>query len=274
MTIDLHIHTTASDGLLTPSEVIAQAIDLGLRVISITDHDSVGGVDEALAAAVGSALEVIPGVELSVHAPPGGDAHILGYFVDHHDNGLLRALSRLRDARFDRARAMVEALQAAGHAISLDDVLANANGGAVGRVHVARALVTARSVDTIEEAFGKLIGREGPFYVRKALFLPREALTLIHAAGGVAVLAHPGVSGEEPLIGLIGEGLDGIEAYHADHSGPQRDHFVSAARRFELVVTGGSDFHGPGLRSAALGSGACPPAVVEALRARANISRP
>ncbi|HEY5548096.1 MAG TPA: PHP domain-containing protein [Coriobacteriia bacterium] len=274
MTIDLHVHTTASDGLLRPADIVARALDLELRVISITDHDSVAGIDEACEAAAGTTLEVIPGVELSVHATGGGDAHILGYFVDQHDDALLVALSRLQTARFDRAVAMVDALRTAGHAISLDDVLGYADGGAVGRVHVARALVAARSVDTIEEAFAELIGRDGPFYVRKALFLPRAALDAIHGAGGVAVLAHPGVSGEGPLVGLVAEGLDGIEAYHADHTRPQRDHFVSVARRFGLIVTGGSDFHGPGLRSASLGSGSCPPEVVEALRERATILRP
>lgn len=274
MTIDLHVHTTASDGLLAPSDVVVLALERGLRTLAITDHDSVSGVEEALAAAQGTPLEIIPGVELSVHAMGGADAHILGYFIDHRDPVLLMALARLREARFARAGAMVEALRAAGHPISLDDVMSHADGGAVGRVHVARALVSARSVDTVEGAFAGLIGRDGPFYVRKALFLPREALEVIHAAGGVAVLAHPGVSGEGPLIGLIGEGLDGIEAYHADHSQPQRDHFGSVARRFGLVATGGSDFHGPALRSATLGAGACPPGAVEELRERATISRP
>lgn len=274
MTIDLHVHTTASDGLMRPAEVVERALSLGLRVISITDHDSVAGVDEACEAAAGTTLEVVPGVELSVHAPGGDDAHILGYFVDHHDAALLAALSRLQAARLDRAAAMVDALRAAGHGVSLEEVLGYAGGGAVGRVHVARALIAARSVDTIEEAFAELIGRNGPFYVRKALFLPLAALDAIHGAGGVAVLAHPGVSGEGPLVDLVAEGLDGVEAFHADHSRPQRDHFVSVARRFGLVVTGGSDFHGPGLRSAALGSGSCPPEAVEALRKRATILRP
>lgn len=274
MTIDLHVHTTASDGLVTPTGIVAQALDLGLSVIAITDHDSVAGIDEAREAARATLLEVVPGVELSVHAVGGDDAHILGYFLDHEEPALLAALARLREARLDRATAMVAQLRQAGHAISLDDVLGYARGGAVGRVHVARALICAGSVDTIAQAFSQLIGRGGPFYVRKALFLPRQALDVIHGAGGVAVLAHPGVSGEGPLIGLIAEGLDGIEAYHAEHTVPQRDHFASMARRFGLLTTGGSDFHGPALRSAALGSGACPPSAVEALRQRATISRP
>jgi predicted metal-dependent phosphoesterase TrpH len=274
MTVDLHVHTTASDGLVTPSDVVTAALDLGLRVVSITDHDSVEGVSEAIEAARGSVLEVLPGVELSVLADDGSDVHLLGYLIDHGDPALLEALERLRTARFERAVAMVKALSDAGHEVGLDGVLEHAAGGAVGRVHVARALVDAGSVDTIEQAFADLIGREGPYYVRKAFFSAREALELIHGAGGVAVLAHPGVSGESALVPLVGEGLDGVEAYHAEHTPAQRAHFAALAERFALVATGGSDFHGPGMRSATLGSGACPDSAVESLRERATILRP
>jgi predicted metal-dependent phosphoesterase TrpH len=274
MTVDLHVHTTASDGSVTPRDVVAAALDLGLRVISITDHDSVEGVAEALDAAEGTPLEVIPGVELSVHSEQGSDAHLLGYLIDHHDPALLAALERLREARVARAHAMVAALAQAGHAVDIDGVLERAGNGAVGRVHIARALVAAGSAATIEEAFARFIGRDGPFYVAKAFFSPEEALALIHGAGGVAVLAHPGVSGEGPLVGLVDAGLDGVEAYHAEHTVAQRAHFVSVARRFGLIVTGGSDYHGPGMRSAALGAGACPDRAVEALRRRATIFRP
>jgi predicted metal-dependent phosphoesterase TrpH len=274
MTVDLHVHTTASDGLVTPSDVVFAALDLALRVISITDHDSVEGVDEALDAARGSALEVLPGVELSVRAEDGSDVHLLGYLIDHRDPALLGALERLRAARFERATAMVAALSEAGHEVDLDTVLQHAAGGAVGRVHVARALVDAGSVPTIEQAFADLIGREGPYYVRKAFFSPDEALALIHGAGGVAVLAHPGVSGEGSLVRLVDAGLDGIEAYHAEHTVAQRAHFAAAAEHFGLIATGGSDFHGPGMRSAALGCGDCPESAVKALRERATILRP
>jgi predicted metal-dependent phosphoesterase TrpH len=274
MTVDLHVHTTASDGLVTPSGIVTAALDLGLRVVSITDHDSVEGVSEAIDAARGTALDVLPGVELSVRAGDGSDVHVLGYLIDHGDPELLGALKRLRTARFERARAMVQALAEAGHDVDLGGVLEHAAGGAVGRVHVARALVDAGSVASIEQAFADLIGREGPYYVRKAFFSPEEALALIHGAGGVAVLAHPGVSGESSLVPFIDAGLDGIEAYHAEHTSAQRAHFAALAKRFGLVATGGSDFHGPGMRSAALGSGACPDSAVEALRERANILRP
>ena len=273
-TIDLHVHTTASDGAVTPADVVAAALDLGLKAIAITDHDSVEGVDQALAAAAGTALQVLPGVELSARAANASDVHVLGYLIDHHDPTLLAALKRLREERLRRAVAMVRALADAGHGIELDAVLRHAAAGAVGRVHVARALVEAGSVDSIEQAFADLIGRDRPFYVRKAFFSSEEALALIHGAGGVGVLAHPGVTGESALVSLVDAGLDGIEAYHAEHTAPQQAHFASLAARFGLLVTGGSDYHGPGMRSAALGTGECPAGALEALRVRATILRP
>jgi len=271
MPVDLHIHTTASDGLLSPSAVVEAALDLKLSVIAITDHDSVAGLDEALSAAAGTPLTVLPGVELSVRGPGDTDAHLLGYLFDHTSPDLLAALSTLRGARLERARTMVERLAASGHDIHFDHVLAMADGGAVGRAHIARALVESGSVTQMEEAFARFIGRSGPFYVPKQTLSAVDAVAAIHKAGGVAVIAHPGIGGEAALIPLIEAGLDGIEAFHAEHTPSQRDHFVSVARRHGLVVTGGSDFHGPGLRSASLGAGGCPDSAVEELRARATI---
>jgi predicted metal-dependent phosphoesterase TrpH len=271
MSVDLHVHTTASDGLVRPADIVRAALEIGLSVVAITDHDSVEGVGEALAAANGAPIEVIAGVELSVLGPDGADAHLLGYLVDHTSpafNGILR---RLRDARQERARLMVERLRASGHHVDFDRVLGYAGTGAVGRVHVARALVEAGSAATVEQAFADLIGRTAPFYVHKSTLDPAQALIAIHEAGGVAVLAHPGISGEAALVPLVDAGLDGIEAFHAEHTPAQRQHFESAARRFGLVVTGGSDFHGPNMRSAALGAGNCPDSAVRDLRERATI---
>ena len=274
MSVDLHVHTTASDGLVSPAGVVRMALDLGLSVIAITDHDSVEGVDDALDGARGTSLMVIPGVELSVLGPSGGDAHVLGYLMSHHSPALGVALARLRDARHERAHLMVDRLRSEGHAIDMERVMGHAGTGAVGRVHVARALVDIGSVPTIERAFAELIGRRGPFYVHKQTLDPAEALAAIHAAGGVAVLAHPGVSGEDALIPLVDAGLDGIEVYHAEHSASQRQHFASLANRYGLIATGGSDFHGPGMRSASLGAGGCPDTAVGALLERATIVRP
>jgi 3',5'-nucleoside bisphosphate phosphatase len=274
MSVDLHIHTSASDGLIAPAQVVAAALDLHLSVIAITDHDTVAGVDEALAAAAATDIQVIPGVELSVLGPDGGDAHVLGLLVGHRSPRLVDVLRRLREARTVRGRLMVERLREGGHAVDFDEVLRQAGTGALGRVHIARALVAGGSVTTIEQAFGELIGRDGPFYVHKDTLAPSDALAAIHDAGGVAVLAHPGVSGEAALLPLIDSGLDGIEAYHAEHTPSQRQHFVSVAARHGLIVTGGSDFHGPGMRSAALGAGGCPDSAVEALKERATMLRP
>ena len=273
MSVDLHVHTTASDGLITPAGVVRMALERDLDVIAITDHDSVEGVDEAMEAARGTSLMVLPGLEMSVLGPNGGDAHVLGYLVSVHSPRLLQTLQRLRDARRERAQLMVERLRSKGHAIDFERVLAHAGGGAVGRVHVARTLVEAGSVPSVEHAFSELIGHQGPFYVHKETLQPAEALETIHAAGGLAVLAHPGVSGEDALIPLVDAGLDGIEVYHAEHTPSQRQHFASLASRFGLVATGGSDFHGPGMRSASLGAGECPDSAVGALLERAALVR-
>jgi len=243
---DLHVHTTASDGTLTPAEVVRTAAAKGLAALAITDHDSVEGIADALSAAreITAAPAVIPGVELSaVH--DGRDVHLLGYFVDHTDEALARHLSDLRDARRARASAIVEALGAAGYEITLDDVLALSDGGAVGRSHVARALVRRGHADDVADAFRRLLGRGRPFYVPKDVRTPSEVLSVILDAGGVAVLAHPGVTGVDDLIpSLVREGLAGLEAYHPEHDGGQRDHYLAYATKLGIIVTGGTDYHG------------------------------
>jgi predicted metal-dependent phosphoesterase TrpH len=272
VTVDLHVHTTASDGSLTAAEVVALALELGLEAIAITDHDSVGGVAPALEAAAGTSLRVVPGVELSSSAGEL-DAHILGYFVDHSDSGLLEMLDTLRATRLARARAMVEALSAAGYEITLDQVVALAD-GAVGRSHVARALVANGQIDSVGQAFRTLIGRKGPFYIGKPLATPRRAVETIRSAGGVAVLAHPGISGTEVLIDdLVAAGLGGIEVYHVEHTPEQREHFARIAAERGLIATGGSDYHGPGSVNGVLGAGAAPEGAVEELAALAARDR-
>lgn len=273
MSVDLHVHTTASDGLLAPHEVVAAALAAGATTIAITDHDTVSGVDEAIAAAEGTPLRVIPGVELSADVDSTSDVHILGLLIDHTDERLRSALRTLRAQREERGRSMVARLTEAGHKVDFARVAAIAGRGSIGRVHIARALVEAGSSPDVESAFKTLIGASGPFYVAKRTLGASEALQTIHAAGGVAVLAHPGVSGEAALIPLVDAGLDGIEAFHAEHSISQQQHFAALARRLGLLVTGGSDFHGPSVRSAPVGGGACPPDAPEALEARATLYR-
>jgi predicted metal-dependent phosphoesterase TrpH len=273
MPVDLHVHTTASDGAFAPSEVVAFAIRAGLTALAITDHDSTDGIDEALAAAADSVLTVIPGVELSVDEVGASSVHVLGYLIDHREPRLVAALATLREARDERARVMVEALSGAGYEIDLASVRAIAGAGSIGRVHVAQALVAAGGAPDVGEAFRQLIGRGAPFYFRKRTLSAAEAIATIHGAGGVAVLAHPGVSGSEAFTALLAAGLDGVEAFHAEHDAADCDRFARLAQANGLLVTGGSDFHGPGVHTAPIGGGGCPEDAPEALRRRAAAYR-
>ncbi len=262
---DLHTHTSASDGTLTPSELVSAAVGAGLDVLAVSDHDSVEGVPPALHAGEPLGITVIPAVELSA-LDRERDVHVLGYFIDHTDAHFTERLLELRRGRLERAVAMIEALDDAGYAISIDDVLAHSGGGAVGRSHVARALVGRRSVATVDEAFSDLIGRDRPFYRRKPLLEPSEVIEVIHDAGGLAVLAHPCVGGVADLIeGLADVGLDGIEAYHPEHTRPDTLRMLEAASELDLLVTGGSDYHGPDHPGPGLGAVGPPSADVARL---------
>lgn len=245
MRADLHVHSTASDGTLTPTELVELAHRLGVDVLAIADHDSVEGLAEAGAAATTTGTILVPAVELSsTHADR--DIHVLGYFIDPTDPGLLEMLGGLRQARLRRAERMVAALASAGFSVTIDDVLALSDGGAVGRSHVARALVDTGHAETVRDAFERLIGRNRPFYIAKESRTPAEAIATIRAAGGLAVAAHPGVNrADDHLPDMVAAGLAGIEAYHADHTAEQRDHYAAMAADLGLLCTGGTDFHGP-----------------------------
>ncbi|MHB1340176.1 MAG: PHP domain-containing protein [Coriobacteriia bacterium] len=270
MTIDLHIHSTASDGAYAPRDIVRRARDAGVLRIALTDHDSVAGVPDALAAGSELGVTVIPGVELSAETDDGRAAHILGYFIESTDPILLAHLESLRATRLDRATRMVAALSASGIPITLEDVLARAREGAVGRAHVALALVDAGVVPSMSAAFSTLIGRDGPYFVAKPVPGPGAVIETIHAAGGVAVLAHPAISGIEDLIPAFAEaGLDGVEAYHSQHDVPARSRLVHISTQLGLVVTGGSDFHGLSGSHGALGDGGTPDSAFDALVARA-----
>ncbi|TDB39078.1 MAG: PHP domain-containing protein [Actinobacteria bacterium] len=252
---DLHIHSTASDGTLSPTELVELARAEGIETIAVSDHDSVDGVASAMSAGAALGVDVIPAVELSAETD-GRSVHILGYFVDHADEGLLAHLATLRQTRLDRARELVRVLADAGYAVSLDDVLARTAGGSVGRAHIARALVDAGHVPTTGAAFDRLIGRGKPFYVAKPVASPGSVIATIKGAGGLAVLAHPSVSGAEDLIERFRhDGLDGIEVFHAQQGPSDRERLLAVATRFEMAITGGSDFHGPGEGRTRLGDG-------------------
>jgi 3',5'-nucleoside bisphosphate phosphatase len=271
---DLHVHTTASDGTLTPAQVVREAAASGLVAIAITDHDSIEGVPEALDASanLGDPVSVIPGVELSaVHESL--DVHILGYFLDHCDPRLRVHLSDLRTARLNRARAIVETLDAAGYELSLDEVMDLSEGGAVGRSHVARALVHRGHAADVSDAFRRLLGRGRPFYVPKDVRTPSEVLQVILDAGGIPVLAHPGVTGADDLIpDLVAGGLAGLEAYHSEHDPDEQEHYALLARELGLLVTGGSDYHGPTAPNPHLGGVEMPDSILADLYGAAGVS--
>jgi predicted metal-dependent phosphoesterase TrpH len=263
--LDLHIHTTFSDGDMTPEEMVAEAKDLGLVGVAITDHDEVAGVAVA-AEAAGGDLEVIPGVELST-SDGKNDIHILGYLIDTRSEELLKYLEIFRDARLNRGIKMVERLREMGVDIEVGKVLSIADGGAVGRPHIAAALVENGAVDTVETAFRKYIGFKSPAYVPKYQLKPSDAFRLIRNAGGVAAMSHPGTTRRDELItDFIAEGMRAIEVYHPKHSEADIARYSRLAEKLGLVVTGGSDSHGRRNHKLRVGAYTVSRSVVEELK--------
>jgi hypothetical protein len=262
MKADLHVHSTASDGTLSPTALVERAHARGVDVLAIADHDSVSGLAEARVAADRLEVTLIDAVELS-SVTDGRDTHVLAYFVNPKDSRLEDLLRELRASRRARAEAMVAALGEAGFDISFDDVLDIAGGGALGRSHVARALVGAGHAESIRRAFETLIGRDKPFYVPKDSATPGEVIATIRSLGAIPVLAHPGVTQSDDLIPeMVDAGLLGLEAYHADHTPGQMSRYAALGAELGLLVTGGTDFHGPGAPNPDIGSVAVPPARV------------
>ncbi len=242
--VDLHIHTVFSDGLFTPEEVVMRAKALGFSAIAITDHDSVGGVDRAKEAGKRFGIEVIPGVEMSCNINHT-DVHILGYCLDYHNPRVQEFFERVRKSRWERAERMIARLAELGVKVSLARVKELAGVGAVGRPHLAQAMVEARAVTSLTEAFARYIGYDGPAYVPKMRLTPLEVISFIHQNGGVAVIAHPGTYGEEELLyAVIASGVDGIEVWHPEHNQRIVEHYLELAEKNRLLVTGGSDCHG------------------------------
>jgi hypothetical protein len=247
--IDLHTHSTASDGSYSPTDLIRYAKTKGIRALALTDHDCADGLQEAMAAGKETGVEVIPGVELSAKFP-NGTMHVLGLFVNPSDPIFLQQLAVLQEARSQRNPKMVKKLQDLEIKITYDEVVAASGGGQVGRPHFARVLMEKGYVKTIGEAFEKYLKNGGPAYVEKERFSPEECITLIHKAGGVAILAHPLTLGlpfeqmDELLERLTTAGLDGMEVYYSVHTPEQTTQYEQLASKWGLVATGGSDFHG------------------------------
>ena len=274
--VDLHLHTTVSDGALRPDELVRAAASVEIRVMAVTDHDSVDGIHEAERAASGLPIEVIPGIEVS--ASQGTDeVHVLGYLFDADDPDLRQALSRLQEGRVAHARDMVERLGALGCQLDWDRVMAMAGGSSIGRPHIAKALVELGYVASVDEAFSRFLKRGGPGYVEGRKPLPQEAVSLISAAGGVASLAHPIIVGASDyrldltrlLPAMAEAGLQGIEAYYKGYTPEITAALLALAARYRLVPTGGSDFHGGGVvTDAKLGAVEVPWETVDRLRSR------
>ncbi len=269
--LELHAHTRYSDGTLTPAELVAAARERELVALAVTDHDTVEGLAEARAEAA-DALEIVPGIEIS-SASEGWDLHVLGYFLDDTSPALLERLTTFREERRGRARAILERLRELGAGVDEVEVFESAGPGVVGRPHVAHALLREGHVHTMDEAFKRFLGPRGSAFVPRPAFRPEEAIDLIRAAGGVAVLAHPGSSLPETIVErLAGAGLTGIEIWHPVHGRTALEHWRRVARRLKLVETGGSDFHGPS-RGAGLGEMPVPVEALERLREAAAAAR-
>ena len=269
--IDLHCHSTASDGLLPPARVVEAAAAAGLTAIALTDHDTTAGLAEARTAGARLGVRVIGGCEFSV-AAPWGEMHLLGYFLEPDDPEIEAFLATARRGRVARGRAMVSALRGLGVPIALTDVEREAGGGALGRPHVARALQRLGVVPTVQAAFDRYLGRNRPAYVEKVLPTLGEVADLVHRRGGIVSAAHLKSHGtREVLVALQADGLDAVEVRHPSHDGDRVAILTDAALALDLGRTGGSDWHGDedGVGThAALGSQQVPEAWLPALEAR------
>jgi predicted metal-dependent phosphoesterase TrpH len=273
---DLHIHSTASDGRLTPAEVVREAANNGLKFMSLTDHDTIDGLAEAKEAVKSFPhLKLIPGVEISTDIPEG-EVHVLGYFFDYNSRELGERLERFRDSRLNRAKGMVAKLDKMGIHLDWQRVEQIAGASAMGRPHIAQAMLEKGYINSFKQAFTDYIGRNGPAYVEREKVTPAEAVALIIRARGLAVLAHPFTAGDPEAMTaeLKSAGLAGIEAYYNGYSAEETERLVKLAQRNNLITTGGSDFHGIDSSESVIGGVDLPLASVEELIAKARQINP
>ena len=255
--VDLHVHSTASDGLLTPSELVSRASDRGLSVLALTDHDTLDGIDEACREALDRELLFIPALELSVDLTGGGTAHILGYFpltpipeLLSPETPLGKAIELVKRGREERNPSILRILCELGMELSLSDVKAKAGGGIVGRPHIADVLVDKGHVENANEAFERFLAKGKPAYVDRTRLFALRALDLISGARGISVLAHPGLMQREEaglkalICSLTDNGLQGLEVYYPSHTRHITRWLSEESKRIGLLITGGTDFHG------------------------------
>jgi predicted metal-dependent phosphoesterase TrpH len=272
--IDLHLHSTCSDGTLSPAELVKEALRRGLAVISITDHDTLEGIAPALQAASGTGLRVISGIELNTDYK-GQEVHILGYGIEAEAAALREALEKMQAGRRRRNQAIVERLRRLGMALEMKQVEEISQGKIVARPHIARAMVKAGYVGSIQEAFDRFLQKGAPAFVERESLTPQQACRALLESNGLPVLAHPMKTDYEPLIQeLLPFGLRGIEVYHPDQSPQQRRKLRNLAEKHGLLVTGGSDSHGPDSgRPVEMGSVDIPPKAVERFLAALSADR-
>ncbi len=243
--VDLHLHTTASDGSFTPEQLVDFYASRGFKAVAVTDHDAWDAIAPVTELASRVGLEVIPGIELST-AVDDVEIHFLGYFIDYLDPEFRCRIEHFKQARIERARKIVEKLRGLGVHIEAERVLELARTASVGRPHVARALQEEGYVGSSDEAFARYLRSGAPAYVPKPFLSPAEACRLVHSVGGLCFFAHPGIENRDDLIPeFAGQGLDGVEAWHSKHSPAQVKHYQELAQRHNLLVCGGSDSHGP-----------------------------
>ena len=271
--IDLHTHTTASDGVLTPTELVHRAAQVGISTLAITDHDTVAALPEARHVAEALGIRLITGVEFGTNWA-NAEVHMLGYFFDPDHPQMQQTLANLREGRLDRGRLMVEKLNDLGLSdVTWERVEQIAAGGSVGRPHVAQALIERGYATTINDAFDKYLGRGQPAYIERTQITPADCIALVHSAGGVVSLAHPTwvASVENLLPSLVKAGLDGLETYYGLYKPETVAWLEALAFQYNLVPTGGTDYHGrEGLLHAELGSRSVPPECLAELERRSH----
>jgi 3',5'-nucleoside bisphosphate phosphatase len=266
--VDLHIHTNFSDGTHSVQEIIAMAEQHRLKAISITDHDCIDAYPLAQKLGCELGIEVIPGIELSSEIE-GVDIHVLGYFFDIGNQALINKIAELKQARFERAAKMVENLNRQGIDLRFETVLNIAGNASIGRPHIAAALLREELVYSFREAFDRYIGYESPAYVKKLAMHTREVFQLIRQAGGIPVLAHPGVTRVDPRIPqFVEDGLLGVEAFHSEHSSEQERTYLGICKKYNLAHTGGSDFHNSNQNKSEIGTPKVPYSTVDSLKAK------
>lgn len=264
---DLHIHTNFSDSTFTPEEVAACANSVGLSAVAICDHDCVDGIELCEKAAAPFGVEVIPGIEFTVEKQDA-EIHILGFYMDYKAEWLIKKLKDMQESRISRIHAMVGKLNEAGINVKAEDVFKLAGRGTVGRLHLAQAIIRTGKVKSFKDVFNKYIGFQKSCYVSHVRFSPQETIEAILKAGGVPVLAHPGIMRKDEYIPeLIGYGLKGIEVYHTDHKPSTVKHYEDLAKEYGLLMTGGSDCHGMGKGRVLMGTVRVPYELVEKLKA-------